>query len=201
MKYTGKIYNWNDEKGFGFVEPNKDGEHAFVHIKAFKSRSRRPINGESIIYELVRDKDNRYQAKNITFSHNTKNSDKRSDNNHFFSIFLIIFSLGLLISVFTKKLPIIIIGLYLGMSIIAFIAYALDKSAAQNNRWRTKENTLHLFSLLGGWPGAYFAQTKLRHKSSKNAFKNVYWITVIVNLMVLFWLHTHSGSLFLNQLL
>jgi len=209
MKYQGKIFNWDDDKGFGFVEANGDGERAFVHIKSFKSGSRRPVNGELITYSLVREKDNRYKAKNIQFVLNkkniTKNNHKRStkrniDSKGFFNILIIIFSLTLLISVLLKKLPIIIIGAYIAMNIVTFIAYAIDKSAAQNNRWRTKENTLHLFSLLGGWPGAFYAQTQLHHKSSKQSFKNVYYLTIVINLAGLFWLYTSNGSHFLNQL-
>jgi len=68
MKFQGKVLNWNDDKGFGFVEPNGGGERAFVHIKAFKPRTRRPDNGEVIIYELVHENNNRYKAENIKFS-------------------------------------------------------------------------------------------------------------------------------------
>ena len=32
MKLQGKIVNWNDKKGFGFVEPNGGGERAFMFI-------------------------------------------------------------------------------------------------------------------------------------------------------------------------
>ncbi len=97
------------------------------------------------------------------------------------------------------KLPLVIVGIYLMMSLIALIAYAIDKFAAQNDRWRTQESTLHLISLIGGWPGAYIAQKKLRHKSSKKAFINVYWVTVLLNLAGLFWLHTEKGTNFMNN--
>ncbi|PKG39113.1 DUF1294 domain-containing protein [Psychromonas sp. Urea-02u-13] len=210
MKLQGKVINWNDDKGFGFVEPNGGGERAFVHIKAFKPRSRRPVNGEVITYELVRENNNRHKAENIKFARDVNVKQKRSANhNHqhsnaknggVFGVFLtVIFGVGLLASVFIGKLPLIIVGLYCVMSLIAFVAYAIDKSAAQNGRWRTKENTLHLLALLGGWPGAYFAQQKLRHKSSKQAFKSVYWLTVLLNLGGLFWLHTESGATLLNN--
>ena len=107
----------------------------------------------------------------------------------------------LLLSVFTGKLPLIIAGLYLVMSFIAFVAYAIDKSAAQNGRWRTRESTLHMFSLVGGWPGAFFAQRKLHHKSSKEEFKTVYWVTVLVNLGGLCWLYTDQGTSFLSNVI
>jgi uncharacterized membrane protein YsdA (DUF1294 family) len=85
------------------------------------------------------------------------------------------------------NLPWLIAGGYLLMSIVAFIAYALDKSAAKNNRWRTPESTLHLLGLLGGWPGALLAQRWLRHKSKKTAFLVVFWATVLINCAVLLW--------------
>ena len=72
MKLQGKIFNWNDDKGFGFVGPNGGGKHAFVHIKAFNPRSQRPTNGDLIRYELILEKNNQYRAKNIAFIHDIK---------------------------------------------------------------------------------------------------------------------------------
>ncbi|ABK49204.1 protein of unknown function DUF1294 [Shewanella sp. ANA-3] len=82
-------------------------------------------------------------------------------------------------------LPLAIVGLYLLLSLCTFIAYAFDKSAARKGRWRTKKSTLHLMSLLGGWPGALFAQQLLRHKSVKAAFRQLFWLTVVTNLALL----------------
>lgn len=203
MKLQGKISNWNDDRGFGFVEPNGGGERAFVHIKAFNPQSRRPVNGEVITYEMIRDNNNRYKAENIQFTRDISKSKRREkvkSQRGFGGVFIVVFFLGLLASAFSGKLPLIILGLYLIMSLIAFIAYALDKSAAQNDRWRTQESTLHFISLLGGWPGAYVAQKKLRHKSIKTAFINVYWVTVLLNLAGLFWLHTEKGANFINNM-
>ncbi|WP_417550880.1 DUF1294 domain-containing protein [Methylophaga sp.] len=202
MKLQGRISNWNDDRGFGFVEPNGGGERAFVHIKSFNTPSRRPVNGEVIIYELARDNNNRYKAENIQFARDISKSKKREkvkNQRGFGGVFTIIFFIGLLVSVFSGKLPLVIFGMYLIMSLIAFIAYAIDKSAAQNGRWRTQESTLHLISLMCGWPGAYIAQKKLRHKSIKKAFINVYWVTVLLNLAGLFWLHTEKGANFMNN--
>ena len=68
-------------------------------------------------------------------------------------------------------LPFVVAGSYIGLSAVTFVRYALDKSAANNDRWRTPENTLHLLGLLGGWPGALVAQGQLRHKSKKTSFR------------------------------
>ena len=202
MKLQGKILNWNDDKGFGFVEPTGGGEKAFVHIKYFSNRTRRPVNGDPIIFEVVREKDNRYKATNVKFAdekgfNKRSNADSRSTCGIYF---ILIFSGAILASIYNGKLPIIFAGLYVLMSMLTFIAYAIDKSAAQNGRSRTKEKTLHLLSLIGGWPGAFFAQYMLRHKSIKKEFKLIYKATVLLNIGALIWFHTEEGSIVINKI-
>ena len=68
---------------------------------------------------------------------------------------------------------------------VTFFVYWQDKFAATQAGWRTPENTLHGFGLLGGWPGAWFAHQILRHKSAKQAFRQVYWMTAILNVTAL----------------
>jgi uncharacterized membrane protein YsdA (DUF1294 family) len=77
-----------------------------------------------------------------------------------------------------------IFGWYLIISLLAFIVYAKDKAAAKKGSWRIPESTLHLLSLLGGWPGALIAQQTLRHKSKKEPFRFIFWITVFLNCVV-----------------
>lgn len=67
------------------------------------------------------------------------------------------------------------------MSLVAFLAYALDKSAATQKRWRTSEGTLLLIGLACGWPGALLAQQFLRHKSAKPSFVAAFWLTALLN--------------------
>lgn len=68
------------------------------------------------------------------------------------------------------------------LNLATFMAYWLDKHAARQRRWRTSEQTLHLLALLGGWPGAWWGQQLLRHKSVKASFRQMYWFTVALNL-------------------
>jgi len=80
--------------------------------------------------------------------------------------------------------PLLAVGVLL-LNLITFLVYRHDKKAAETGRWRISERTLHLLSLAGGWPAAWFAQQTLRHKSSKREFRVVYWVTVIGNLVLL----------------
>ena len=91
-------------------------------------------------------------------------------------------------------MPIQILYLYLAASGFTFLVYAKDKWAARKGHWRTKESTLYMLALLGGWPGALIAQQTLRHKSQKTEFRLVFWVTVVLNCGVYVWLFTPSGS-------
>ena len=65
MRHKGKITDWNDAKGFGFVVPHGGGTRAFVHIKAFAQRGRRPAEGDFITYDVTDDSRKRTNAINI----------------------------------------------------------------------------------------------------------------------------------------
>jgi uncharacterized membrane protein YsdA (DUF1294 family) len=85
-------------------------------------------------------------------------------------------------------LPWLIAGAYLITSLSCFVAYAVDKSAARNGSWRTPERTLLLLGLVGGWPGGLLAQQWLRHKTSKRPFRQMFWVTVLANIVGFLWL-------------
>jgi len=105
------------------------------------------------------------------------------------------------LSVTFGLLPPAILLLYIIVSLLTYLFYYLDKSAARNGTWRTKESTLHILALLGGWPGAWVARQRLRHKTRKQPFCFVFWVTVLLNLGVLAWLYTPEGAAAVQRLL
>ena len=194
MRYVGRIADWNDEKGYGFVTPNGGGERAFVHVKAFEKRGRQPIDGELISYEAELDERRRLTAMRIRL---VKNPAKTLDPRQPWFPRRILGVLALMafaVAAYLGRIAPIVPLVYAGMSLIAFFAYRLDKSAARTHRWRTQESTLHLFELLGGWPGALIAQGSFRHKTRKLSFQIVFWLVVALNLGALAWL-VQSGAL------
>jgi uncharacterized membrane protein YsdA (DUF1294 family) len=91
-------------------------------------------------------------------------------------------------------LPLGVPAVYLAASVAAAIAYGQDKAAAQRGAWRTSERTLHILSLMGGWPGALVAQRVFRHKSTKPSFQFAFWATVALNCGALGWFWWPGGS-------
>ncbi|GGM84255.1 excalibur calcium-binding domain-containing protein [Shewanella xiamenensis] len=48
----GVLVRWNDEKGFGFIQPDKSGDRdVFIHISVLKKMARKPKVGDSILYQ------------------------------------------------------------------------------------------------------------------------------------------------------
>lgn len=203
MRYHGRLTKWDDGKGFGFVVANGGGDQAFVHIKAFGGNaSRRPVEGDLITYEVTSDSQKRLRAEKVRFA-DTKPAAtpavadmRRTWGAEAVFVGICFGALLMMMAMGFVEVPVIL--MFAVASPFTFIVYAFDKSAAMNDRWRTPENTLHILSLFGGWPGAFLAQRFLRHKSSKRAFRQIYWVTVCANLGGVAWLASAKGSAFFD---
>ena len=73
-------------------------------------------------------------------------------------------------------------ALTIRMSVLSFVFYGVDKRRARRDKQRIPERRLHLFALLGGWPGALIAQRFFRHKTQKMTFRLLYWLIVALHL-------------------
>jgi uncharacterized membrane protein YsdA (DUF1294 family)/cold shock CspA family protein len=188
MRFTGKLKTWNDERGFGFIQPTQKGQELFVHITAFPQGTGRPAMGQTLTFEVETGSDGKKKAKAVQYPVRAIHAPKpRVDSPAQWTlprILAIPVFAGIYAYVAARwgfSLPLLLA--YLVLSLVAFFAYALDKSAAVSGRWRTSEQTLHLFALAGGWPGALVAQQLLRHKTSKQNFIYVFWLTVFINIV------------------
>jgi uncharacterized membrane protein YsdA (DUF1294 family)/cold shock CspA family protein len=201
MRHQGKITDWKDGRGFGFITPKGGGEKVFVHIKSFVNRQRRPVGNEIVTYDLKTDANGRIQAESVAFFGERVPQVTTFGRSNVSLILAIAFLVFVSWSVFAGKLPFSILAFYFVASILAFVAYALDQSAARNDQWRTRESTLHLFALIGGWPGALAAQNLLRHKTKKQSFQIVFWVTVVLNCGALGWLFSSRDAEALHSIL
>ena len=198
MRYVGRITEWNDDRGFGFVTSNGGGDRTFMHIKGFERVSSRPIVGMLISYELLKDAKGRFNATGVRLALQKANSEAASSalpRKTISASFLAVLALAW----FTEKIPTIVLLAYCSMSVLAFLLYGLDKSAAVNNRWRIQESTLHFLGMACGWPGALIAQAFFRHKSKKVEFQSVFWVTVVLNCSGMAWLLSTGKAAAINQ--
>lgn len=74
------------------------------------------------------------------------------------------------------------------INVISFIMFYIDKRKARRDRWRIKENTLHLCSFLGGAPGSILAMTVFHHKTRKPGFCAITFAALVFNIFVVYML-------------
>jgi uncharacterized membrane protein YsdA (DUF1294 family)/cold shock CspA family protein len=188
----GRLTEWNDERGFGFVTSLDDESRAFVHVSEFPHESRRPQILDLITYETRHDDRGRLQARDVQFlapvrsaySASLPSSSRISAGRELplaipFVALCAVILIGLIVR--TSVAAWFLLG-YVVMSLVTFAAYAADKSAAARGRFRTQESALHLLELAGGWPGALIAQRVLRHKTKKQSYQIAFWVCVALNL-------------------
>ena len=65
MRTHGTLVKWNDDRGFGFIEPAAGSVQIFVHISAFPHDGVRPRVGELVSYEVDLRKDGKSRATRI----------------------------------------------------------------------------------------------------------------------------------------
>lgn len=187
MRIEGAVKTWNDDRGFGFIEPLHGGQEIFFHIKAFAARSGRPAVGQRVTFAVDMTADGKKRAQRVEPIKPSRGRRRRDDHPAQWgtaSYFTIpAFLVGLTVAAYLWKIPAWVAGLYVGASLLCYVVYALDKSAAAAGRRRVSEDTLLALGLVGGWPGAIVAQQVLRHKSSKASFRAKFWATVIANVV------------------
>lgn len=198
MQFTGTLKTWHDDRGFGFIEPTSGGQEIFVHIKAFPLGTGRPSVGQQLVFEVGTGKNGKKSAHSVQYPPRSRaGSQTRIESSAewtFLRALVIPFFIGVYaLSAWRWGSAPVVLFAYSALTIVTFLLYAIDKSAAIAGRWRTPENTLHLLSLVGGWPGALLAQQLLRHKTSKGRFVAMFWVTVVLNICGLVaW---HAGLL------
>lgn len=189
----GKIIEWNDKKGFGFISAFGGELKAFLHISAIENNNRRPKLDDEVSFEVKEDNKGRYNAFNVSI----KGADLLSLTPMLGLYYLFLVAM----TVVVLEAPKALLAAYVVLSVVTYGLYAIDKKSAQNGTWRIPEYTLHWISVLGGWPGALYAQNKLRHKSIKQPFKNILWLTVFFNTAAFVWTFTSSGAMFVQSVL
>jgi uncharacterized membrane protein YsdA (DUF1294 family) len=71
---------------------------------------------------------------------------------------------------------------------VTYAAFWIDKAQARNAGYRISENTLLLFSALGGSPSALLARSYLRHKTRKQPFVTLLFLIAGFQIGAIGWL-------------
>jgi uncharacterized membrane protein YsdA (DUF1294 family)/cold shock CspA family protein len=169
----GRITEWNKERGFGYLE--SDRKRIFLHWRDFQERHKQPEPGDEILFTLGADKQGRTCAKTAIHA----NDGGRVRGWHLLLLaMLLALPTYAVTTEFSARIAGYIGGWCLLVSCFTAMMYAWDKQQARSKGWRESESQLHFMELIGGWPGAFLAQRRLRHKSSKGPYQFVFVLIV-----------------------
>lgn len=222
MKKQGKVVRWDSVRAFGFIRSPDTPADIFFHLKDFRGEAG-PHEGMPVTFEEIHvggkgpramsvqapltlqdapvNRANARAAMPPSQARSRTTTRNRTLNRTVpprpaAPALLLMLGWAVLLGwgVWAGRLQAMALPIALLLNLVTFFMYWVDKHAAQTGQWRTPESTLHLLALLGGWPGAWWAQALLRHKSSKASFLAAYWATVALHCLVL------AGLLFSPQL-
>lgn len=217
MRKQGTVMRWDGERGFGFIRSADTVADIFFHIRDY-AENRHPIEGMDVSFDEIHVGGKGPRALNVEPTRNTiqaaealredpnavilprahvaprsapPHQTRREQQLFWGTIGLMVFWLllwitGIALGRFTT-IP--VFSSLIMLNLVTFYMYMRDKTAAEEGEWRLSENQLHGLALLGGWPGAWFAQRMFHHKTRKASFQAAYWGTVVLHLAVLLgWL-------------
>jgi uncharacterized membrane protein YsdA (DUF1294 family)/cold shock CspA family protein len=216
QEQKGTILRWDDEKGFGFIA-TQSGEKFFFHISAVRGAFR-PKQGEAVMFQAGKDAQGRPAATHVrseslavdnprirvkpktqsapasTSPSSKPRAASTTNKRHLreqtipLLVLLILPVAGVADLAMNYQAPWAIL-VYVVASLLTYYFYWDDKRRAKRNEWRIPEANLHLWALVGGWPGAFIAQQQFRHKTKKVSFLIVFWLVVAAHQIVWFdWL-------------
>lgn len=203
MKRQGTLVRWEKERGFGFIRCAEVSADVFVHLRDFADRGITPQVGMTLSFDEIHvggkgpravavqaagamPRREQRQPRRPAASprpRTERRQDTAPSSSSSLPMMLLLPAYAALLGygVWTTRIPPIALGVLLLVSLLTFVVYGVDKNAATAGRWRTAESTLHLLSLIGGWPGAWCAQRLFRHKVRKTSFMAGYWATVLAH--------------------
>jgi uncharacterized membrane protein YsdA (DUF1294 family)/cold shock CspA family protein len=181
----GKVVQWKDAKGFGFIQPHDDSARLFFHARDFDDGDNgRPRVGDWVRFAPGQDAKGRAAAVAVRPAvarrgHTALRTRRSRRLVHRLPLMGWLALLGWLTGLGwllrDGHLPREALAAVVIVSVLTWVVYAVDKRAAERRRRRVPENTLHVLELVGGWPGAFLAQRMFHHKSSKRSYQLVFW--------------------------
>ena len=174
----GVVVKYNHKKGYGFIRTEEEMEDIFVHHSAILNAHHLEV-GQAVEFEI------KTTAKGLA-AKNLKAGAKQHSPYLIFGVISVIMIGAIFSYLYTQINP--LFAYLIAINISTFLLYGYDKLIAPTKLLRIPEWNLHAIALLGGSPAGLLAQKFFRHKSIKSSFQLIYWIIVLLQVGLIFWL-------------
>ena len=188
-RYQGRLIEWHDEQGYGFIQGISDPRHTrvFLHISHFERSGPRPIVGCVLDYQLGLDPQARPQALKVRYV-KAQQVQKPAQSPapqklafHPIYMLMTLYWVGLLVLSHFQQLPNFSLLVILLINAYCYWLFYQDKQAAIAGKARVSEQQLLMLCALGGWTAAWFAAQHFRHKTQKQPFKTHFALSIVMH--------------------
>ena len=143
MRFEGRIRSWDEERAFGFIEPEQGGQDIFCHVTALPARAGRPKANMRVSFEVELNHQGKKRARAVQLARAGPAPRRRRSSSAvqwggatLFAVPAFV-SLYLVLAVWWRVPNLVGTG-YVILSVLCFGAYAADKAAASprsNGKW------------------------------------------------------------------
>ena len=174
--HTARVIEWNHQRGYGFLANERGEGRLFLHIQEIVEGIAPPQPGDRVSFVPGLDKRGRPQAVQ---ARNLRRTDRLSVGNWLLLALLLTLPFVALATITFPISSLWIAGFMVAASLTSYFLYWQDKRQAQSGKWRISELRLHVLEFFGGWPGAFIAQRRFRHKCTKGRYQFLFWVIVV----------------------
>ncbi len=184
----GTVVNFNDAKGYGFIQPDGQQNQVYVHATAVTNRARL-ADGQRVTFDIV-PAEKGPRAANVIIDGAAAPARARQRSSvspyRLFGIVAVAITLGIMLAIIGIFNWPWIVAYFLGISSTTYLLYWYDKRASKRNQLRVPERVLHIAELCGGSLAALIAQRILPHKVRKGSYQRWFWLIVVAQVIVFF---------------
>ena len=175
----GYIIHFSLEKGYGFIVSEEHEENIFVHISKVTNASKLSI-GQKVKFDIEK------TSRGLSALNVTAGSKQHSP----YLIFGLISALAFFIMfLYASKYIALLFAYLLAINLTTFGLYGYDKFISSSDKLRVPEWNLQALAFLGGSPAGLLAQKFFRHKTIKGSFQIIYWVIVVVQVGLVFFIY------------
>ncbi|CDI03154.1 putative Cold-shock DNA-binding domain family protein [Candidatus Competibacter denitrificans Run_A_D11] len=214
----GKISDWKDDKGFGFIRGHEQSDKIFFHISDIKTNGRRPKIDDLVEFEIAQDSQKRLKAKNIVIEslpakrgHQVNYSNVAPPKKTILdclSIAVLFISIGSGAFIYYKIQDvnkIILLGVFVIISVIIFLrkktpkekafTCARCKSIASFDKrtiqaWNAGFDKLYCIACHKQWLEAHSQQQVIRSRQSTSGCLGIFVLLLLLPILMLTGIYT-----------
>lgn len=190
----GTVVQFDDKKGFGFIQPDGQAAQVFVHASAVTTAGRL-VRGQRVSFEVTSSPKGP-RASNVAVEGAAVQAPTQQRASAV-SPYLLFGGLAVIDTILVMLIGVLVFSLswlwayLIAINITTLLLYLYDKAVAGSGSLRVPERVLHGAELCGGTPAGFIGQRVLHHKSAKGSYQRTFWLIFIVQVIVvggLIWL-------------